>query len=45
VPTRRWIEPDEIASAVVALVGDDFSALHGANVMIDAGYDAWGGHF
>ena len=23
----------------------DFSAMHGANVVIDAGYDAWGGHF
>jgi NAD(P)-dependent dehydrogenase (short-subunit alcohol dehydrogenase family) len=45
VPTGRWIEPDEIARAIVALVGDEFSALHGANVMIDAGYDAWGGHF
>jgi NAD(P)-dependent dehydrogenase (short-subunit alcohol dehydrogenase family) len=45
VPTRRWIEPEEIARAIVALVGDEFSALHGANVMIDAGYDAWGGHF
>ena len=45
VPTRRWIEPEEIASAVVALVGGEFSALHGANVMLDAGYDAWGGHF
>jgi hypothetical protein len=29
----------------VGLVGDDFSVLHGANVIIDAGYDAWGGHF
>jgi NAD(P)-dependent dehydrogenase (short-subunit alcohol dehydrogenase family) len=45
VPTRRWIEPEEIANAVVALVGGEFSALHGANVMLDAGYDAWGGHF
>ena len=45
VPTRRWIEPEEIASAVVSLVGSEFSALHGANVMVDAGYDAWGGHF
>jgi NAD(P)-dependent dehydrogenase (short-subunit alcohol dehydrogenase family) len=45
VPTRRWIEPDEIASAVVALVGDEFSAVHGANLLVDAGYDAWGGHF
>jgi NAD(P)-dependent dehydrogenase (short-subunit alcohol dehydrogenase family) len=45
VPTRRWIETSEIAAAIVGLVGDDFSALHGANVIIDAGYDAWGGHF
>ncbi len=45
VPTRRWIEPSEIASAISGLVGDDFSALHGSNVFLDAGYDAWGGHF
>jgi NAD(P)-dependent dehydrogenase (short-subunit alcohol dehydrogenase family) len=45
VPTHRWIETEEVASAVVALVGGEFSALHGANVMLDAGYDAWGGHF
>jgi NAD(P)-dependent dehydrogenase (short-subunit alcohol dehydrogenase family) len=45
VPTRRWIETEEIAASIVGLVGNDFSALHGANVIIDAGYDAWGGHF
>jgi enoyl-[acyl-carrier-protein] reductase (NADH) len=45
VPTRRWIEPAEIAAAIVALIGDDFSAVHGGNVFVDAGYDAWGGHF
>ena len=45
VPTRRWIEPEEIAAAVFRLVGPDFSALHGGNVFLDAGYDAWGGHF
>jgi NAD(P)-dependent dehydrogenase (short-subunit alcohol dehydrogenase family) len=45
VPTRRWIEPDEIAAAVFRLVGPDFTALHGGNVFLDAGYDAWGGHF
>jgi NAD(P)-dependent dehydrogenase (short-subunit alcohol dehydrogenase family) len=45
VPTNRWIEPDEIAAAVFQLVGSDFSALHGGNVFLDAGYDAWGGHF
>jgi NAD(P)-dependent dehydrogenase (short-subunit alcohol dehydrogenase family) len=45
VPTNRWITPDEIAAAIVSLTGPEFSALHGANVVIDAGYDAWGGHF
>lgn len=45
VPARRWIEPDEIAAAVFRLVGPDFTALHGGNVFLDAGYDAWGGHF
>jgi NAD(P)-dependent dehydrogenase (short-subunit alcohol dehydrogenase family) len=45
VPTKRWIEPEEIAAAIVRLVGPDFSALHGGNVFLDAGYDAWGGHF
>jgi hypothetical protein len=30
---------------VVALCGGEFSALHGSNVFLDAGYDAWGGHF
>ncbi len=45
VPTHRWIQPDEIAAAVFRLVGDDFTAVHGATVYLDAGYDAWGGHF
>jgi NAD(P)-dependent dehydrogenase (short-subunit alcohol dehydrogenase family) len=45
VPMRRWIEPAEIAAAIFRLVGSDFSALHGSNVFLDAGYDAWGGHF
>jgi NAD(P)-dependent dehydrogenase (short-subunit alcohol dehydrogenase family) len=45
VPTHRWVQPAEIASAIVRLVGDDFSALHGGNVLLDAGYDAWGGAF
>lgn len=44
-PTKRWIEPSEIAAAIVRLVGPEFSALHGGNVFLDAGYDAWGGHF
>jgi NAD(P)-dependent dehydrogenase (short-subunit alcohol dehydrogenase family) len=45
VPLNRWITPSEIAAAIVSLTGPEFSALHGANVVIDAGYDAWGGHF
>ncbi|MGD0712809.1 MAG: SDR family oxidoreductase [Gaiellaceae bacterium] len=45
VPTHRWVQPEEIASAVFRLVGEDFTALHGSVVFLDAGYDAWGGHF
>ncbi|MGO9656792.1 MAG: SDR family NAD(P)-dependent oxidoreductase [Acidimicrobiales bacterium] len=45
VPTRRWVQPVEIADAIFSLVGGDFSALHGSTVLLDAGYDAWGGHF
>ncbi|HXH26004.1 MAG TPA: SDR family oxidoreductase [Vicinamibacterales bacterium] len=45
VPTHRWIEPEEIAGAIFQLTGNDFTALHGGNVFLDAGYDAWGGHF
>jgi len=44
-PTHRWIEPAELAAAIVRLVGPEFSALHGGDVFLDAGYDAWGGHF
>jgi NAD(P)-dependent dehydrogenase (short-subunit alcohol dehydrogenase family) len=42
-PLRRWIEPAEIAAAIFRLVGEDFSALHGGNIFVDAGYNAWGG--
>lgn len=44
-PMHRWIEPEELAAAIVRLVGPEFSALHGGNVFLDVGYDAWGGHF
>jgi NAD(P)-dependent dehydrogenase (short-subunit alcohol dehydrogenase family) len=44
-PTGRWIEPAELAAAIVRMVGPEFSALHGGNVFLDVGYDAWGGHF
>lgn len=44
-PTGRWIEPEELAGAIVRLVGPEFSTLHGGNVFLDVGYDAWGGHF
>lgn len=45
VPTRRWVQPEEIADAIFRLTSGDFSALHGSTVLLDAGYDAWGGHF
>jgi NAD(P)-dependent dehydrogenase (short-subunit alcohol dehydrogenase family) len=43
VPAHRWIEPEEIAAAVFRFTGPDFSALHGENVFLDAGFNAWGG--
>ena len=45
VPLKRWIEPHEIAGVIFRVVGEDFAAVHGSNVFVDAGYDAWGGHF
>jgi NAD(P)-dependent dehydrogenase (short-subunit alcohol dehydrogenase family) len=45
VPTQRWVQPGEIADAIFRLVGGDFSALHGSTVLLDAGYDAWGGRY
>jgi NAD(P)-dependent dehydrogenase (short-subunit alcohol dehydrogenase family) len=44
-PQQRILRPEEIASAIVRLVGDDFSGLTGSNVLIDGGFDAWGGRF
>lgn len=41
-PLGRLVEPEEVAGAVFRLVGDDFSALSGANILIDNGFDAWG---
>ena len=44
-PQRRMLTPAEVARAIVGLVGDDFSALTGNNVLVDCGFDAWGGRF
>ena len=44
-PQGRMLKPAEVARAIVCLVGDDFSALTGNNVLIDCGFDAWGGRF
>ena len=44
-PQRRMLTPAAVARAIVCLVGDDFSGLTGNNVLIDCGFDAWGGRF
>jgi NAD(P)-dependent dehydrogenase (short-subunit alcohol dehydrogenase family) len=44
-PQGRMLKPAEVAGAIVGLVGDDFSALTGNNVLIDCAFDAWGGRF
>lgn len=42
-PQHRLIEPWEIAAAIFRLTSDEFPGLTGSNVLIDAGFDAWGG--
>ena len=34
----RWADPAEIARAIVALAGDDFSYLTGTSVVLDGGW-------
>ena len=41
-PTGRdFLSPEEIAGAAVFLASDDAAAMHGATVMVDAGWSAW----
>ena len=41
-PTGRdFLSPDEMAGAAVFLASDDAGAMHGATVMVDAGWSAW----
>lgn len=42
-PQRRLIEPSELAAGIFRLVGPDFSALTGSNVLLDGGFDALSG--
>jgi 3-oxoacyl-[acyl-carrier protein] reductase len=39
-PQRRLLEPQEVASTVFRLVGSDFGALTGANILVDGGFDS-----
>lgn len=38
LPTRRFAEPEEIASAVLYLVSKQAGSTNGANLMVDGGY-------
>lgn len=41
-PTGRdFLLPEEMAGAAVFLASEDASAMHGATVMVDAGWSAW----
>ena len=41
-PTGRdFLTPDEMTGAAVFLASDDAAALHGATIMVDAGWSAW----
>jgi NAD(P)-dependent dehydrogenase (short-subunit alcohol dehydrogenase family) len=42
-PTGRMVEPDEIASAVAAIVGSDFAGMTGSDLLIDGGFVALSG--
>lgn len=41
-PTGRdFLNPEEMAGAAVFLASDDAAAVHGATLMVDAGWSAW----
>jgi len=41
-PTGRdFLAPEEMTGAAVFLASDDSAAMHGATVMVDAGWSAW----
>ena len=42
-PSGRMVEPDEVAAAVVRLVGSDFGGMTGSDVLIDGGFAALSG--
>ena len=40
MPSRRMSTPEEVAKAVVFLVSDDASNIHGATLSVDGGFSA-----
>lgn len=42
-PSGRLVEPDEVARAVVRLVGPDFTGMTGSDLLVDGGFAALSG--
>lgn len=42
-PSGRMVEPDEVARAVVRLVGPDFAGMTGSDLLVDGGFAALSG--
>lgn len=42
-PSGRMVEPEEVAGAVVRLVGREFSAMTGSDILLDGGFAALSG--
>lgn len=42
-PAGRMVEPEEVASAVIRLVGPEFGAMTGSDILLDGGFAALSG--
>ncbi len=42
-PVGRMVEPEEVADAIVRLVGPEFAAMNGSDILLDGGFAALSG--
>jgi NAD(P)-dependent dehydrogenase (short-subunit alcohol dehydrogenase family) len=42
-PSGRMVEPQEVAGAILRLVGSEFSAMTGSDILLDGGFAALSG--